>query len=344
MGINKMGSLENKLLFFSSAVLFLSVTCSSSLLLDRILNDVDPCEDACLKTYPSHTYEKDSSDCCLRGCRLYSIIELVGEEGDSNGTLKSCVDNCNDAYPSDEDGSSACALGCKSQRPVADKYGPMPSLDGYFPEQHSLVGMISPLLYMHNMYSNMIDKVSQHMSVSWSFYMQDGTGRLVVVKSQPQALDMDGQDFDDYSTFRQTANGVMESNIEPLDNTATDVFRNSQMKSLRSLEDGINFAGQNAHEPDNISNDWLTCIAKKTGIPRLLLCLIILLSAVTMIWLCMSAAVTAPDFRISQQKLSINGDLEYLRHVMQTKGLKACHPQDFVEARPLPTKIRVQQL
>ena len=50
--------------------------------------------------------------------------------------------------------------------------------------------------------------------------------------------------FLDYSGFRQTANGVMESNIESSDNTATDVFRNSQMKSVRSLEDGINFAGK----------------------------------------------------------------------------------------------------
>ena len=74
----------------------------------------------------------------------------------------------------------------------------MPSLEGYFPEQQGLVGMMYPLLYMHNMYSNMIDKVSEHMSVSWSFYMQDGTGRLVVVKSQPQFLEMDTKvkDFD----------------------------------------------------------------------------------------------------------------------------------------------------
>ena len=43
-----------------------------------------------------------------------------------------------------------------------------------------------PLMYVHNMYSNMVDKLWQHMRVSWSFYMQADNGRLVVIRSQPQ--------------------------------------------------------------------------------------------------------------------------------------------------------------
>ena len=43
-----------------------------------------------------------------------------------------------------------------------------------------------PLLYVHNMYSNMVDKLWRHMRVSWSFYMQADNGRLVVIKSPPQ--------------------------------------------------------------------------------------------------------------------------------------------------------------
>ena len=61
--------------------------------------------------------------------------------------------------------------------------------------------MMYPFLYMHNMYSNVVDKVAHQMSVSWSFFMQDGTGRLVVIKSQPQMVDMDVQDLDGMSFF-----------------------------------------------------------------------------------------------------------------------------------------------
>ncbi|XP_005107840.1 transmembrane protein 59 [Aplysia californica] len=338
-----MVAIENKLLLLCSAILFVSVASASSLL-EHILTDVDPCENVCQKTYPSHTYEKSTSaGCCLRGCRLYSIIELVGEEDGVNGTVKACHENCKDAYQSEEEGSMACSLGCDSQVPVADKWGQMPSMEGGDPDQ-SIAGMMYPLMYMHNVYSNMVDKVTQHMSVSWSFFMQDGTGRLVVIKSHPQVVDLDVQDFDDYSTFKGTSSGV-ETNIEASDNTATEMLRHSQMKSVRSFGDEMNAARAYpwSSTEDSNNSDWLSCIARKTGIPRLLLCIIILLSAIAMIWLCMSAAVTAPEQRFPQ-KLSINGDLEYLRHLREKKGIRGVHPQDFVEARPLPVKIRIEQV
>ena len=40
-------------------------------------------------------------------------------------------------------------------------------------------------MYVHNLYSNMIDKFNRHTSISWSFYMQNNNGNLVVVKSGP---------------------------------------------------------------------------------------------------------------------------------------------------------------
>jgi len=288
-----------------------------------------------------HTHIQSSTDCCLRGCRLYSIIELVGEEGGANGTLKSCLENCKDAYPRNEDGAAACALGCNSQRPVAEKWGPMPSMENVGGLEDSLANLITPMLYMHNMYSNMVDKVSQHMSVSWSFYMQDGTGRLVVMKSQPQTVELDARDFDDFSAPLRLANSAFDASMtmEDQDATATEMLNGDQMKSVRNLGNDLNFAAAKGPQPD--SADWLSCIAQRTGLPRLLLCAVILLSAVAMIWLCMSAAVTAPEQRLTQHKLSINGDLEYLRQMMHKKGV---HPQDFVEARPLPTKIRIAQL
>ena len=64
-------------------------------------------------------------------------------------------------------------------------------MDGMFGEEHGVgvAGVISPLIYMHNMYSNMIDKVRQHMTVSMSFFLQDGNGRLIVIRSQPQMVE-----------------------------------------------------------------------------------------------------------------------------------------------------------
>ncbi|RUS71673.1 hypothetical protein EGW08_020562 [Elysia chlorotica] len=342
-----METLKNRMFICCALLAFVTFTSASSLFRD-LISDVDVCEDVCQKTYPAHTYDKSlSEDCCKRGCRLYSIIELVGAENGVNGTLRACYDNCNDAYPDENEESAACVAGCDSQKPFKEKWSTIPGLDSPFFDG-DIKGMMYPFLYMHNMYSNVVDKVAHQMSVSWSFFMQDGTGRLVVIKSQPQMVDMDVQDIDaDYSAFRGTSS-VAETNIEPAERTATEMLRLSQLNSAKAFGDEMNVAGadpwktaQNFEEP---TSDWLTCIAHKTGIPRLFLCVLILLSAISMIWLCMSAAIGSPEQRTSQ-KLSIKSmDMDYLRYLPERRGIKGIHPQDIVEARPLPVKIRIEQI
>ena len=51
--------------------------------------------------------------------------------------------------------------------------------------------------------------------------------------------------------------------------------------------------------------DWLGCIAKKTGLPRLLLSLTIFVSAIVMIWLCFTTAATAPEQKVPSQVIMI---------------------------------------
>ena len=46
---------------------------------------------------------------------------------------------------------------------------------------------------------------------------------------------------------------------------------------------------------------WLDCVSKKSGLPRWLLGITILLSALAMIWLCCVTTATAPDQHVSPQ-------------------------------------------
>ncbi|CAG5133506.1 unnamed protein product [Candidula unifasciata] len=335
-----MATETNKLLY--SFLLLLLVSSTASFFLDRPFGDVDPCEDVCQKTYPSSTYKSVFGESCSRGCRLYSIIEPVGEENDVNETLRSCYEDCKNAYPGETEDTSSCILGCRSQKLFTARHQQL--TDFSMPDME-VSHALYPLLFMHNMYSSMVDKMTDQMCVSWSFFVRDDQGHMMVIRSLPLAQDMDVQDFDDYSASRGTSL-LLETNIEPSGNTATEVLRHSQLKSARSFSDEINAAEADPWKQkldDTNGSDWLTCIARKTGLPRLLLCVLILLSAVAMIWLCMSAAVTAPDHKVSQ-KLSIHGDLEYLRYLPDKKGITGIHPQDFVQARPLPVKIRVEQI
>jgi hypothetical protein len=56
--------------------------------------------------------------------------------------------------------------------------------------------MLYPLMMMHGFYSNIIDKVYQHMEVSWSLYVQADNGQLVVIKSEPHAFDVVSSDME----------------------------------------------------------------------------------------------------------------------------------------------------
>ena len=51
--------------------------------------------------------------------------------------------------------------------------------------------MFYPLLYVHNMYSNMFDKIHRSFTTSWSFYIQGNNGQLIVVQSaQPRLIEL----------------------------------------------------------------------------------------------------------------------------------------------------------
>lgn len=89
-----------------------------------------------------------------------------------------------------------------------------------------------------------------------------------------------------------------ESNLEPLDNSATPNLKHSQVKSLYPNVETVSSSGYyDSDQPD----DWLGCISKKTGLPRLFLSLTIFLSAMVMVWLCLTTAATAQDHKVKQE-------------------------------------------
>jgi len=43
-----------------------------------------------------------------------------------------------------------------------------------------------PFLYVHSVYSNMIEKLMAHSNSYWSLYMQPGSGQMVMIKYEPE--------------------------------------------------------------------------------------------------------------------------------------------------------------
>ena len=92
----------------------------------------------------------------------------------------------------------------------------------------------------------------------------------------------------------------METNLEPMDNSATPIGKHSQLRARPGDDDSISLSARDLRSDRSgtpEASDWLSCIARKSGLPRLLLSWLLLMCAVVMIWLCLSAAVTSPDHK-----------------------------------------------
>ena len=101
----------------------------------------------------------------------------------------------------------------------------------------------------------------------------------------------------------------IETNIEAMDNSATPIGKHSQLRAHPGDDDVLDLSVRDLNGDRNRAEteatDWLTCIAKKSGLPRLLLSWLLLMCALVMIWLCLSAAVTSPDHKtISEPQVS----------------------------------------
>ncbi|KAL4236606.1 Transmembrane protein 59 [Mactra antiquata] len=329
-------------IFVVGSFLFFFANFAHSSVFDSIFDDVSSCKEVCRNTFTPHTFEKSNSEeCCDRGCRLFSMVEFIYD--DVNKTTQVCMSSCKEAY-TDVDEMEACKLGCKNQKPF--------TLDGILKddpwEQH--IHLVDPVSYMHSWYSNVFNNIMSQASVSWTMYVKESDGSVVIVKSPPQYKLFDITDNSYMADDEYNTASYMETNIEPMDNSATPFLKNSPYKAHRNDDYLINLSARDLDGDKTRSRyedhaDWLSCVAKKTGLPRLLLSWLLLMSAVVMIWLCLSAAVTSPEHRIytEPQKLSINGDQEIIAELL-ARGIKPSYPQEKMELANSPIKICVQKI
>ena len=61
------------------------------------------------------------------------------------------------------------------------------------------IQFIHPITYMHQWYSNVFNNIMNQASVSWTMYMKDNDGSVVVVKSPKQfkVYELKGDDSND---------------------------------------------------------------------------------------------------------------------------------------------------
>ncbi|XP_002738324.1 transmembrane protein 59-like [Saccoglossus kowalevskii] len=295
----------------------------SSDIFNNILDDVSPCVNVCDDTYSPETIldtdnKVDDLNACKRGCRMFSVMELIVDQSDDfNTTYQHCSAACSEAYQLSLSSRYACNLGCKSEVPFAKQR--QQDVEDLPPRIH----ILEPLMMVRSFYNNFVDNARSYASWSWSMYVESENGKVYMFSSEPEIY---------------TANPSMERLVAGSDKIQRDMETNLQ--PIKKDESTM--------YPDIDNNsDWLGCVSKKSGLPRWVLSATILLSSMALLWLCCATAVTAPDQRVPKEKLSIYGDLEYLS---ESKGkypypiyIKPTLAHGDDEAEPLPIKIDISK-
>lgn len=323
--------MEKKFLFKILLLFTFGHSLSYCNLFGKLNEDSESCEASCDKTYPLHTYPSaEHLTCCKRGCRLFAMIDLIHDADNINSTKDSCMASCMEAYSHTAE-RYACNLGCSNQVPFASQKQQE--------EQKQTLHLLMPLLYIQSMYNNIVDHVSRLVTKSWTLYIQQDNGKMVIVHSQPETV----QEFSDADEFMDSQENDFPN--EPIRFEGAQMHRLSAYRSNSHY--GVALGGFSREDvsryPERTAAaDWLGCISRQSGIPRWLLVLVLFLAVMVMVWLCCATAVTAPEQHLRPQKLHINGDLDYLLVCSPAEKIKIQPPQD-PQAPPLPVKINLNQ-
>lgn len=232
---------------FSGIFILFVFQAVSSAVLDQFFNDATSCELRCDEVFP------DSSDlkkACGEGCRLFKIIGLAKGFTNSNKTLGLCISACSEAFIN-ESSAKACNQGCHHQIKSKSK------------DEAQTLHLLTPLFYVKSAYNSMAHHVRQFISTSWTVYVQEDSGKMIVLQTNPKIVE-------------STEYPVMKE-------------RNSYVKNY-----------QPSWQEDRL--DWMDCISHQSGIPRWLLVIVLFGFILALLWLCCATAVTAPNHYLSSNK------------------------------------------
>ncbi|KAM9468612.1 transmembrane protein 59 [Clarias gariepinus] len=308
--------------------LFLSFSCSmllccSASAFDGVLGSSASCHRSCGMTYSLHTYPREAElFACQRGCRLFSICQFVGDSEDLNQTKSECDSACNEAYDG-ADEQFACSLGCQGQLPIAEQR--QEQLLAMMPRIH----LLYPLTLVQGFWEDMMNQAHEFIASSWTFYLQADDGKVVIFQTGPQVQFVSQVDMDREELQEEPRSSDPEIR-EPVYREFSRSFNQQRFGAVARDQDEYTF---------------FSCFSRSPWLPGWILTTTLVLSVLVLIWICCATMATAADQYVPAEKLSIYGDLEY----MKEQKLKP-YPQSSLvivtslvkedEAEALPAKIK----
>jgi len=317
--------------FYSVLGLFVVLACTlaSTDVFDSVLGSTASCHKTCQMTYSLHTYPREEElYACQRGCRLFSICQFVGDSEDLNQTKSECESTCREAY-AHSDEQYACNLGCQNQLPIAEQR--QEQLVAMMPRIH----MLQPLTLVRGFLDDVMSQAHNLITSSWTFYLQADDGKVVIFQTEPQI-----QFIPQFEPEKETK----EQPQETMPGLSSPIYKDYQRSFVQERERDM-FADRTINYDDyNI----FSCLSRNPWLPGWILTTTLILSVLVLIWICCATVATAVDQYVPAEKLSIYGDIDYIKDQKLTP-----YPASSLviitssgqeeEAGPLPSKVNLDQ-
>ncbi|XP_057189344.1 transmembrane protein 59 isoform X1 [Triplophysa rosa] len=318
---------------FMSFFCIIVSTSGSSDVFDGVLGNTASCHKTCQMTYSLHTYPREEAlYACQRGCRLFSICQFVGDSKDLNETKSECESACREAYTQSEE-QYACNLGCQSQLPFAEQR--MEELLTMIPKIH----LLYPLTLVRGFWEDMMSQAHSFITSSWTFYLQADDGKVVIFQSEPQIQFIPQLEFQ-----REAVETEQQSTLDQEINNP--VYKDYPMTFIQERDRDMFIDKRNSEDDYNL----FSCFSRNPWLPGWILTTTLVLSVLVLIWICCATVSTAVEQYVPAEKLSIYGDMEYMKDQKLVPYLQSSlviirspGEEGEQEAGPLPSKVNLDQ-
>ncbi|XP_052500012.1 transmembrane protein 59-like [Budorcas taxicolor] len=239
---------------------------------------------------------------CERGCRLFSICRFVARSSKPNATQAECEAACVEAYVKETE-QQACSEGCWSQNPEPE---PEPELEQKRKVLEAPSGALSLLDLFSTLCNDLVNSAQGFVSSTWTYYLQTDNGKVVVFQTQPvvESLGHEGARLQRVEvTWRGSHPEALEVHVDPV----------GPLDKVRKAKIRVKTSSKAKVESDELQdNDFLSCMSRRSGLPRWILACCLFLSVLVMLWLSCSTLVTAPGQHLKFQPLTLEQHKGYM--------------------------------
>ncbi|XP_037673957.1 transmembrane protein 59-like isoform X2 [Choloepus didactylus] len=265
---------------------------------------------------------------CERGCRLFSICRFVARSAKPNATQAECQAACVEAYVQEPE-QQACSQGCRSLSPEPE---PQQKQEPQRKVLEAPGGALSLLDLLSTLCNDLISSAQGFVSSTWTYYLQTDNGKVVVFQTQPvvESPGPEGARLQRVEvTWRGSLPDALEVHVDPV----------GPLDKVRKAKIRVKTSSKAQGEPEELQdNDFLSCMSRRSGLPRWILACCLFLSVLVMLWLSCSSLVTAPGQRLRVQSLTLEQHKGFL---VEPDWALYPPPSPSCEDSPPPYKLKL---